>query len=87
MHELHLHYSWLPRFDIEVFIKQYISCQTRKPLKEHVISKPIISIGVMTRLQIDLIDMRIRPDVIDPGNVYIWILNCIDHFSKFRHIH
>ena len=28
--------------------------------------------------------MRTRPDVIDPDNVYNWILNCIDHFSKFN---
>ncbi|CAF4627543.1 unnamed protein product, partial [Didymodactylos carnosus] len=43
---------------------------------------PIISLGVMTRLQIDLIDMRTRPDVISIDVSYLWILNCIDHFSK-----
>ncbi|CAF1368372.1 unnamed protein product, partial [Didymodactylos carnosus] len=38
----------------------------------------------MTRLmQIDLIDMRTRPDVISIAVVYRWILHCIDHFSKF----
>ncbi|CAF1095491.1 unnamed protein product, partial [Didymodactylos carnosus] len=39
--------------------------------------------GVMTRLQIDLIDMRTRPDVVLSDTVYLWILDCIDHFSKF----
>ncbi|CAF1616670.1 unnamed protein product, partial [Didymodactylos carnosus] len=41
--------------------------------------------GVMTpRLQIDLIDMRSRPDIIVSKDfVCSWILNCKDHFSKF----
>ncbi|CAF4463262.1 unnamed protein product [Rotaria sp. Silwood2] len=81
--ELNAHYSWIPRFCIEIFLKQCIPCQTRKPIKQHVISKPIISLGVMTRLQIDLIDMRTRPDTIAPDIIYNWILNCIDHYSKF----
>jgi hypothetical protein len=37
----------------------------------------------MTRVQIDLIDIRTRPDKVSPDLVYNWILNCIDHFSKF----
>ena len=37
----------------------------------------------MTRLQVDLIDMRTRPDSLNPDVTYNWILNCIDHFSKF----
>ncbi|CAF0916033.1 unnamed protein product [Didymodactylos carnosus] len=37
----------------------------------------------MTRLQIDLVDMRTRPDKIASDVVFNWILNCIDHFSKF----
>ena len=57
-YELNRHYSWIPRFCIGIFIKQCVSCQIRKLLKQHVLSKPIISLGVMTRLQIDLIDMR-----------------------------
>ncbi|CAF3626874.1 unnamed protein product [Rotaria sp. Silwood1] len=76
-------YSWVPQHCIELFLKQCLPCQTRKPIKQHVASKPIISLGVMTRLQIDLIDMRTRPDKISPDIVYCWILNCIDHFSKF----
>jgi hypothetical protein len=83
IHELNSQYSWIPRFAVEFFLKQCILCQTRKPLKQHVITKPIISLGVMTRLQIDLIDMRTRPDVLSQDIIYNWILNCIDHFSKF----
>ena len=37
----------------------------------------------MTRLQIDLIDMRTGPDKVSSDLIYYWILNCIDHFSKF----
>ncbi|CAF1429135.1 unnamed protein product [Rotaria sordida] len=81
--ELNSQYSWIPRFCIDIFLKQCIACQTRKPIKQHIPSKPIISLGVMTRLQIDLIDMRTRPDKISPDVIYSWILNCIDHFSKF----
>ncbi|CAF4153491.1 unnamed protein product [Rotaria sp. Silwood2] len=81
--ELNSQYSWIPRFCVEIFLKQCLPCQTRKPLKQHVISKPIISLGVMARLQIDLIDMRTRPDRSSPDITYSWILNCIDHFSKF----
>ena len=47
------------------------------------ISKPIVSVGVMTRLKIDLINIRTRPDIIDQDTIYNWILNCIDHFSKY----
>ncbi|CAF1135490.1 unnamed protein product [Didymodactylos carnosus] len=37
----------------------------------------------MSRLQIDLVDMRTRPDKIKQDVVFNWILNCIDHFNKF----
>ena len=40
--------------------------------------KPIVSIGYLTRLQMDLIDMRSIPD-----GEYKWILHAKDHFTKF----
>ncbi|CAF1552184.1 unnamed protein product, partial [Adineta ricciae] len=83
IHELNSHHSWIPRFAVELFLKQCIVCQTRQSLKKPAITQIIISIGVMTRLQIDLIDMRTRPDILNENTVYNWILNCIDHFSKF----
>ncbi|CAF3385514.1 unnamed protein product [Rotaria sp. Silwood1] len=81
--ELNSQYSWISRFCIDIFLRQCIPCQTRKPIKQHITSKPIISLGVMTRLQIDLIDLRTRHDKISSDLAYCWILNCIDHFSKF----
>ncbi|CAF1479621.1 unnamed protein product, partial [Didymodactylos carnosus] len=66
-----------------MYLKRCVACQVRKPLKQPVVSKPIISLGVMTRLQIDFIDMRTRPDVISSAVVYRWILDCIDHFSTW----
>ncbi|CAF4516747.1 unnamed protein product, partial [Didymodactylos carnosus] len=81
--EINSHYSWIPRFAVEIFLKGCVACQLRKPIKQHVVSKPIISLGVMTRLQIDLVDMRTRPDTVTADVVYRWILNCVDHFSKY----
>ena len=52
-----------------------------KPLKKPAAGKPTISLGFLTRLQIDLIDMRSRPD----GDK--WILHIRDHFSKFSWTH
>ncbi|CAF1301878.1 unnamed protein product [Didymodactylos carnosus] len=83
VYEINSHYSWLPRFAVDIFVKQCLPCQLHKPVKHHVVSKPIISLGVMTRLQINLVDMRTRPDKVSENVVYNWILNCIDHYSKF----
>ncbi|CAF4115427.1 unnamed protein product, partial [Rotaria sordida] len=83
MYELNCQYSYIPRPAVEIFLKQCVPCQTRKPVKHHVITKPIIALGVMTRLQIDLIDFRTRADKISSDLIYCWILNCIDHFSKY----
>ena len=44
----------------------------------HVIPAAIVSIGFMTRLQMDLIDMGMRPD-----GEFKWILHCRDHFMKY----
>ena len=41
-------------------------------------SCPTISLGFLTRVQVDLIDMSSQPD----GD-YKWILHARDHFSKF----
>ena len=82
--ELNSHYSWIPRFAVETYLKQCITCQIRKPFKQHLLNKPIIYLGVMARLQVDLVDMRTRPDSLNPDVTYNWILNCIDHFSKGR---
>ena len=37
----------------------------------------------MTRVQMDLIDMRSRPDHVDSGKIFKWIIQLKDHFTKF----
>jgi hypothetical protein len=59
-----------------------MSCQVRRPLKSHVIPTVIVSLGFMTRLQIDLVDMRTRPD----GELK-WILHCRDYFTKYSWVY
>jgi transposase InsO family protein len=51
-------------------------------MKSHVVPTAIISLGFMTRLQIDLIDMRTRPD-----GEFKWILHCRDHFTKYSWVY
>jgi hypothetical protein len=77
-HETAQHYYWIPSKIIDAFLPTCVSCQVRKPLKLHVVPTAIISLGFMTRLQIDLVDMRTRPD----GELK-WILHCRDHFTKY----
>ena len=77
-HEINQHYYWIPSIVIDIFLQCCVSCQLRKSVKNHVIPTAIVSIGFLTRLQIDLIDLRTRP-----SNGYQWILHCRDHFSKF----
>ena len=43
----------------------------------------VFNLEFMTRVQMDLIDMRTRPDVISYGKIYSWILQLKDHFTKF----
>ncbi|CAF2910916.1 unnamed protein product, partial [Rotaria sp. Silwood2] len=47
--EITSQYPWIPRSCIEIFLKQCIPCQTRKPIKHHIVSKPIISLGGRSR--------------------------------------
>jgi transposase InsO family protein len=77
-HETAQHYYWIPSKVIDAFLPTCVSCQVRKPLKLHVVPTAIIFLGFMTRLQMDLIDMRTRPD-----GEFKWILHCRDHFTKY----
>lgn len=54
------------------------ACQTRRSFSKPISGKPIVSIGFLTRLQVDLIDMR---SVSYDGNNFI--MHAKDHFSKF----
>ncbi|CAF1078316.1 unnamed protein product [Didymodactylos carnosus] len=77
-HEINQYYFWIPSKVVDIFLSTCIACQVRKPLKSHIVSTSIVPIGSLTRLEIDLTGLRIRPD----GD-YKWILHCKDHFSKF----
>jgi len=76
--ELNQHYCWLPSTVIDIFLECCSSCCVRKSVKKAIVPTAIISVGFLTRLQIDLIDFRSRPD-----NQYKWILHCQCHYSKF----
>lgn len=77
-HEINQHYYWIPSQVIDLFLQCCTSCQVRKSVKTPVVSTAIIAVGFLTRLQIDLIDFRTRPD-----KDFQWILHCRDHYSKF----
>ena len=51
-------------------------CKARKPQKQPEIGKPITSVGFLTRIQIDVVDMSSSPD-----EKYKWILYARDHFN------
>jgi transposase InsO family protein len=77
-YEVNQHYCWLPSTVIDLFLQCCTSCMIRKNVKATVTPTAIISIGFLTRLQIDLIDFRTRPD-----KEFKWILHCQDHYSKY----
>ena len=77
-HEVTQHYYCVPTKIINIYLNTCMSCEVRRPLKSHVVPTAIISLGFMTRLQIDLVDMRTRPD-----GEFKWIMHCRDHFSKY----
>jgi hypothetical protein len=54
------------------------SCQTRRSIPKPISGKPIISVGFLTRLQVDLIDMSSIS-----YNDQKFIMHVKDHFTKF----
>ncbi|CAF2130101.1 unnamed protein product [Rotaria magnacalcarata] len=77
-HEMNEHYYWMPTQVIDIFLQCCTSCIVRKSFKLPVTPSAIVSVGFLTRLQIDLIDFRTRPDKDSQ-----WILHCRDHYSKY----
>ncbi|CAF4124122.1 unnamed protein product [Rotaria magnacalcarata] len=57
-HELSHRYSFIPMKTVIIFIGLCDQCVSRKVFPKPVVGKPIISVGFMTRMQIDLVDMR-----------------------------
>jgi len=53
-------------------------CQLRRSFPKPISGKPIISIGFLTRMQMDLIDMRSTE-----YNGFNFIMHVKDHFTKF----
>ncbi|XP_046581445.1 KRAB-A domain-containing protein 2-like [Haliotis rubra] len=80
--EIKANYSWIRHDLVKLFLSTCHECSTRIPLKKPASGKPIISLGFLTRVQIDLIDMTSRPD-----SDFKWILHMRDHFSKFSWTH
>ena len=76
--EVHSNYSWVRYDAISLFLQTCTQCSLRKPLKNRPCGKPIISLGFLTRCQVDLIDMSSRSD-----QDFKWIFHMRDHFSKF----
>ena len=79
--EAHKNYAWIRRESVEFFLQTCPDCSVRVPVKKAKATKPIISLGFLTRVQVDLIDMSSQPD----GD-YKWILHARDHFSKYSWI-
>ncbi|XP_070206542.1 KRAB-A domain-containing protein 2-like [Littorina saxatilis] len=80
--ELRSNYAWIRHDLVQLFLRTCQECATRATVNKPAVGKPIISLGFLTRVQMDLIDMRTRPD----GD-FSWIIHLRDHYSKFSWVH
>ena len=80
--EVHANYGWVRWDCIPIFLSTCPACTVRVPLKKPPAGRPIISLGFLTRVQMDLIDMSSHPD-----DECKWILHLRDHYSKFSWAH
>ncbi|CAF1498452.1 unnamed protein product [Adineta steineri] len=71
-------YAGIPRQAICLYINMCDTCQTRRSFPTPISGKRIVSLGFLTRLQVDLIDMRSVS-----YNSYNFIMHAKDHFTKF----
>ncbi|XP_008274017.1 uncharacterized protein LOC103353042 [Stegastes partitus] len=76
--EVKNNYAFIPRVAVELYLQTCLTCSTRQSLKQPTSAKPTISLGFLTRVQVNLIDMTSKPD-----DDYKWILHARDHFSKY----
>ncbi|CAF3830042.1 unnamed protein product [Rotaria sp. Silwood1] len=76
--EVRRRFSCIPLETVRIFISLCDHCVTRKVFPKPIVGKPIVSVGFMTRIQMDLIDMRSVEH-----NGFKWIFHAKDHFSKF----
>ncbi|CAF1508212.1 unnamed protein product [Adineta steineri] len=76
--EVKSRYADMPQQAVSTYTNTCDICQTRRSFHKPVSGKSIISIGFLTRLQVDLIDMR----SIQYGS-FNFIIQFKDHFTKF----
>ncbi|CAF2943784.1 unnamed protein product [Rotaria sp. Silwood2] len=77
-HEISRRYSFVPLKMVKIFVELCDQCASRKLFPKPIVGKPIISVGFMTRMQIDFVDMRSVEH-----NGFKWIFHAKDHFSKY----
>ncbi|CAF3418641.1 unnamed protein product [Rotaria socialis] len=75
--EIKTRYAGIPQQAISIFINMCDVCQTRRSFPKVTSGKPIISIGFLTRLQVDSIDMRSMKH-----DGFNFIMHAKDHFTK-----
>ncbi|CAF3372080.1 unnamed protein product [Rotaria socialis] len=76
--EIKRFYAGIPQQAVSIYINMCDTCQIRRSFPTPISGKPIVSIGFLTRLQVDLIDMR---SVSYDG--FNFIMHAKDHFTKF----
>jgi hypothetical protein len=77
-HEVKNSYVGISLPHIDLYIEGCTTCSTRKPLKTPIARKHIMFLRFLTRVQVDLIDMKSRTD-----NDFRYIMHARDQFSKF----
>ena len=82
-HQLDLRYHGMPRKIVTEFVNLCPICNLKQVQKSQPRIKPIRSEKFLSRLQIDLVDMRHNP-CIKNGRTYNWIAHVIDHFTQFH---
>ncbi|XP_035699879.1 KRAB-A domain-containing protein 2-like [Branchiostoma floridae] len=80
--EIKNNYSWVRHDLVQLYLRTCRECATRAPLKKPAAERPVISLGFMTHMQIDIIDMTNRPD-----RDYRWVLHIQDHFTNYSWTH
>lgn len=76
--EVTARYHGIPKRAVSWLVKHCSVCQQYEKGGGAQAYTPIVSKGVMERVQMDLIDMRSTPD-----GQYRWILHIKDHFSRY----
>jgi len=71
-------FAGIPQQAVSIYINMCDICQTRRSFPKPISGKPIVSVGFLTRLQVDLIDMRSMEH-----NGFKFIMHVKDHFTKF----